>query len=122
MYCNYPLTVTVRVLCYYMLQEPDGVALCYYMLQEPDRVAKLLSIQCNILQSGVSTSPFNSPWCSKKCTIFLFASIVMFRLLALNTLSISCFAFSICFGLALQTAKPSSQYKPNPSFSFSVII
>ena len=26
MYCNYPLTETVRVLCYYMLQESDGVA------------------------------------------------------------------------------------------------
>ncbi|XP_015754686.1 PREDICTED: uncharacterized protein LOC107334266 [Acropora digitifera] len=33
----------------------------------------------------------------------------MFRLLALNTLLISCFVFSICFGLALQTAKPSSR-------------
>ena len=92
------------------------------MLQNSLLFYSLLSIQCNILQSGVSSSPFNSSWCSKKCTIFLFASIVMFRLLALNTLLISCFVFSICFGLALQMAKPSSRYKLNPSFSFSVII
>ena len=37
MYCNYPLTEIVSVVCCYMLQEPDGVH------------AKLLSIKCNII-------------------------------------------------------------------------
>ena len=58
---------------------------------------------------------------SKKFTIFLFASIVMLKLLALNTLQISCFVFSSFGGVALQTARPSSRYKPTPSLSFGGI-
>ena len=47
---------------------------------------------------------------SKKFTIFLFASIVMFRLLALNTLHISCFVFSICSVLGSHYKRPGHRH------------
>ena len=50
---------------------------------------------------------------SKKSTIFLFASIVMFRLLALNTLQISCFVFFLRFVLGSHYKRPGHRHGIN---------
>ena len=58
---------------------------------------------------------------SKKFTIFLFASVVMLKLLTLNTLQISCFVFLVCLVVALQMTRPLPRYKPTRSLSFGAI-
>ena len=49
---------------------------------------------------------------SKKLTIVLLASIVIFRLFDLKILVIFCLIFSISLGYALQAIRPSSLYNP----------
>ena len=49
---------------------------------------------------------------SRKLTIFLFASIVIFQPLFLNTLQISFLIPSIYFGVCWNAPRPSSLYKP----------
>ena len=55
----------------------------------------------------------------KKIDAFLFASMVSFSLLSLNTLQISLLIFSISLGEILNALKPSSWYKPM-SFLYAV--
>ena len=49
---------------------------------------------------------------SRKFTIFLFASIVIFKPLLLNTLQITLLILSISFGVCWNAPRPSSLYKP----------
>ena len=56
----------------------------------------------------------------KKVNDLLLASIVIFRPFDLNTLLTS-LGFSISFGVALQTARPSSRYSPTSSLNLDAI-
>ena len=57
----------------------------------------------------------------KKGNDFLLASIVIFRPFDLNTLLTSFLVFSISFGVALKTARPSLRHSPTSSLNLDAI-
>ena len=64
------------------------------------------------LVNGLNVWDRRSNVMSKKSTDFLFASMVIMRLWLLNVLHISFLMFSTSLGVPLNTANPSSRYKP----------
>ena len=85
----------------------------------------LVLIYCGLFSGfryGSCFSVFRLNITSRKFTIFLFASIAIFRLFFPNVLQVFFFIFSIACGLHCDTASPSSLYRSSlasPSSSLS---
>ena len=62
--------------------------------------------------NGLNVPDFRSIVMSKKSIVFKFASIVILRLFCLKILHISFLMFSICLGVFVVVASPSSRYSP----------
>ena len=58
---------------------------------------------------------------SRKFMVFLFASMVILRPFDLKISLTSCFVFSMCLGVALHTARPSSRSRPTWPLNFGVM-